>query len=116
MSRQRAETAGRRGEVLAAWWLRLKGWRIVATRVKIGQGEVDLIARRWGTVAFIEVKWRKNAADLDIAIDAWRLRRVAAAANALAPRYAQHNENIRIDVILLAPRQFPHHVRNVWQP
>ncbi len=116
MNRIRAEAAGRRGETLAAWWLRLHGWRILARRVKIGQGEVDLIAIRRGTVAFIEVKWRKNAADLATAIDAWRLRRVAAAASALAPRYARNKENISIDVILLAPRQFPQHVRNAWQP
>jgi putative endonuclease len=116
MSRKQAEAAGRRGESLAAWWLRLHGWRIVARRVKIGHGEVDLIAKRWGTLAFIEVKWRKNAADLATAIDIWRLRRVAAAANALAPRFARKGENISIDVILLAPGRIPQHVRNAWQP
>ena len=29
-----AERHGRRGETLAAWYLRLKGWRIVARRVQ----------------------------------------------------------------------------------
>lgn len=112
MTRQAAERAGRRAETFAAWWLRLHGWRILATRVKIGQGEVDLIAKRGRTIAFVEVKWRKNAADLATAIDGWRLRRVATAANILAPRYAKKGENISIDVMLLAPGRFPQHVRN----
>ena len=116
MKRQRAEARGRRGERLAAWWLRLHGWRIVAQRQRIAVGEVDLIARRGGTLAFIEVKWRAKAADLDTAVDAWRLRRVAAAAAMLAPRLARGHENIRIDVMLLAPWQRPRHLTNVWQP
>jgi putative endonuclease len=116
MNRRAAENAGRRGETVAAYWLRLKGWRILDARVKIGVGEVDLVAKRWGTIAFVEVKWRKNAADLATAIDVYRLRRVAAAANALAHKYARNGETITIDVILLAPRRFPHHVRNAWQP
>ncbi|MBA4748514.1 MAG: YraN family protein [Sphingopyxis sp.] len=116
MNRQRAEARGRRGELLAAWWLRLHGWRIVAQRQRIAVGEVDLIARRGGTLAFIEVKWRARVADLDTAIDAWRLRRVAAAAAMLAPRLARPAENIRIDVMLLAPWRRPRHLTNVWQP
>ena len=39
-----------------------KGWRILARRVKTPRGEVDLIARRGRTVAFVEVKWRATAA------------------------------------------------------
>jgi putative endonuclease len=114
VKRQQAERRGRRGEAIAAWWLRLQGWRIVAQRVKIGMGEVDLVAKRGRTVAFVEVKTRSNEAARDISIDAYRLRRVAAAANALAPRYASHGEDIRIDVILIAPWRRPHHIVNAW--
>ncbi len=116
MTRRAAEARGRQGEALAAWWLRLRGWRIVARRQRVAAGEVDLVARRGGTLAFIEVKWRGNAADLATSVDAWRLRRVAAAAAMLAPRLARPQENIRIDVMLLAPWRLPHHLTNVWQP
>jgi putative endonuclease len=115
-NRTLAERRGRRGEALAVWYLRLKGWRIVAQRLKTSRGEVDLVARRGRTVVFVEVKWRANAADLGLAIDERRLRRVAAAAAALAPRYARGDDDLRIDVVLLAPRRWPRHIVNAWQP
>jgi len=114
MNRQRAEQQGRTGETIAAWWLRLHGWRIVGTRIKTRVGEVDLIAKRGGTVAFIEVKSRTTAANLALAIDEHRLKRVAAAANMLAARYGGDADTIRIDVILIRPRRLPVHVKNVW--
>lgn len=114
--RARREAQGRRGEWLAAWYLRLTGWRILARRVKCPRGEVDIVARRGTLVVFIEVKWRRDARDLAEAIDPWRLRRVAAAAEVLAPRYARAGEDLRIDVLLMAPRKWPRRIANAWQP
>ncbi|MCC6924310.1 YraN family protein [Novosphingobium sp.] len=111
-SRAEREAQGRRGESLAAWYLRLKGWRILAQRVKTPRGEIDLIARRGGVVAFVEVKWRARADELDQAVDPWRLRRVAAAAEAVGHRYARAHDLQRIDVLLLAPGRFPRHMAN----
>lgn len=111
-TRAEREARGRRGETLAAWYLRLKGWRILDQRVKTPRGEVDLIARRGGTVAFVEVKWRASARELDTAIDPWRLRRVVAAAEALTHRYASNAETVRVDVLLLAPGRWPRHIAN----
>ncbi|MEO6716605.1 MAG: YraN family protein [Novosphingobium sp.] len=115
-SRAEREARGRRGEWLAAWYLRLTGWRILAQRIKTPRGEVDLIARRGTLVAFVEVKWRANAADLDLAIDDHRLRRVAAAAEVLALRYVRPGDDMRLDVLLLAPGRIPRHLQNVWMP
>ena len=114
MKRQAAEARGRKGEAYAAMWLRVKGWRILAERVRTPAGEVDIVAKRGNLVAFVEVKTRATAAELDHAIDDYRLRRVAAAAEILAPRFAQAGEDIRIDVILVAPGHFPVHVKNAW--
>lgn len=116
MKRQRAEAQGRRGEDLAAEWLVAQGWDVVARRVKTKLGEIDLIARREGLVAFVEVKWRRRAADLDLAIDERRLARVAAAVEAVAHEYAFRGEDLRIDVILLAPGVEPRHIANAWMP
>lgn len=116
MKRELAERRGRRGEGWAAWWLRLHGWRIVARRLKTPRGEIDLVARRGRTVVFVEVKWRAGDEELALAIDEYRLRRVAAAAEAVAHRYARPGATIRIDVLLLAPRRWPRHIVNAWQP
>lgn len=113
-NREAAERRGRRGETLAALYLRLQGWRIVAKRIRTPLGEVDLIARRGRTTLFIEVKTRATAAELDHAIDRQRLSRVAAATNMLIPRFSRPGDDIRIDVILLAPRAWPRHIRNAW--
>ena len=113
-SRRAAEASGRRGERLAGWWLRLKGWRILDRRVRTPAGEVDLVARKGTLVAFVEVKSRATAAELDWAIDQRRLSRVAAAAEYLMPRYAEPGDDIRVDVILLAPGSRPRHIENAW--
>lgn len=115
MSRVVAEQRGRRAERIAAWYLRLKGWRIVGTRVRTPVGEIDIVARRFRTTAFVEVKTRGTLAELDHAVDRHRLRRVAAAASALAARHAFPGGDIRIDVILVAPGRMPKHLSNVWE-
>jgi putative endonuclease len=116
MKRQIAERRGRQGERRAALWLQLKGWAILERRKKTPLGEIDLIARKGNLIAFFEVKWRNSAAELDLAIDEYRLRRVAAAVDAVAHQYATRGEDIRIDVILLSPNSFPRHIENAWMP
>ena len=116
MTRRKAEQHGRAGEGRAALWLQMKGWRILDRRRKTPLGEIDLIAKRGKVIAFVEVKWRRNAAELDHAIDEYRLQRVAAATEAVAHEYATEGEDIRLDVLLLAPGSFPRHIVNAWQP
>lgn len=113
--RARAEADGRRGEDWAALWLRLHGWRIVARRVRVAAGEVDLVARRSGTLACVEVKWRRTGADRDLSIDGPRLRRVVAAVPHVAARYARAGDVVRVDVLLLTPWRWPIHYANVAQ-
>ncbi|VXC85715.1 conserved hypothetical protein [Sphingomonas sp. AX6] len=112
--RRVAEASGRTGETIAAWYLRIKGWRILATRVRTSAGEVDLVAKRGKLIAFVEVKSRATAGELDFAIDERRLARVAAAAEILGTRYATAGEDIRIDVILISPGMRPRHIENAW--
>ena len=116
MKRKMAEKRGRDAEDEAAQWLAAQGWEVLARRVKTKLGEIDLIARRDRLVTFFEIKWRKRVEDLDLAIDLYRLRRVAAAAESVAHLYARDGEDLSIDVILLAPEQEPRHIANAWQP
>ena len=78
-------------------------------------GEVDLIARRGRLVAFVEVKQRATADAAGIALDRYRLRRVAIAAEQLAPRYVRPGDDIRIDAIFIVPGRLPLHLADVWQ-
>ncbi|HEY6917095.1 MAG TPA: YraN family protein [Allosphingosinicella sp.] len=114
MTRREAERQGRLAESLAALWLRLKGWRILARRVRTPAGEVDLIARRGRMVAFVEVKARSSEGGAALALDRHRLRRVAAAAEALAPRYVREGQDMRIDAIFVMSGRLPRHLANVW--
>ena len=115
MNRQEAEKRGRGAETLACWYLRLKGWRILARRARVPGGEVDIVARRGRTLAFVEVKARSSEEGAAFALDSWRLRRVAIAAERLAPRYMRPDDDIRVDALFVVPGRWPRHLANVWQ-
>lgn len=114
MKRQQAEKRGRGAETLACWYLRLHGWRILARRARVPGGEVDIVARRRRTLAFVEVKARATSESAALALDQWRLRRVAVAAERLCPRFMREGDEVRIDAILIVPRRLPRHLANVW--
>ena len=114
MNRRAAEQRGRGAETLACWWLRLKGWRIVARRARCPGGEVDIVARRGRTLAFVEVKARNSEAAAGYSLDQYRLRRVAVAAERLTPRYGKGCDTIRIDAMYIVPGRWPQHLPDVW--
>ena len=115
MSREAAEQRGRGAETLACWFLRLHGWHILARRARVPGGEVDIVARRGRTLAFVEVKARSSVEAATLALDEWRLRRVVVAAERLAPRFMRDGDDVRIDALFIVPRRWPRHLANVWQ-
>ena len=115
MNRHAAEKRGRGAETLACWYLRLRGWRILARRARVPGGEVDIVARRGRVLAFIEVKARASEEAAATSLDTWRLRRVAAAAERLAPRYMRATDDVRIDALFVVPGHWPRHLADVWQ-
>lgn len=66
-------------------------------------------------LAFVEVKARATREAADISLDRHRLRRVAAAAELLMPRFIGAAEEVRIDVIHIVPGKLPRHLEDVWQ-
>jgi putative endonuclease len=115
LNRRAAEQRGRGAETLAAWWLRLHGWRILARRARVPGGEVDIVARRGRTLAFVEVKARANDDAAGMSLDAYRLRRVAIAAERLAPRFMRDGDALRIDAVFIVPGRLPRHLPDIWQ-
>ena len=113
-SRLAAELFGRRGETLAAWYLRLKGYRILSSRFKTPMGEIDLVSKRFCTLLFVEVKARRSGsvADAWLAVNDRRMTRAADYFLARHPRYT--GSDMRYDVIFLAPMAWPRHVVNAF--
>ncbi len=52
---------GRRGEELAAWYLRQKGYTIVERNWRCPAGELDVIAQDGPTLVFVEVRTRQGS-------------------------------------------------------
>ncbi len=111
----RARKAGRASELIAAFWLMAKGWRILAFRLKTPQGEIDLLARRGRVLAVIEVKRRRTIEEaLEAVTYRQRLRLLAAAENLAAKRPDLAGLCVRLDLVALAPRRWPRHIAEAW--
>jgi putative endonuclease len=114
--RRAAFHRGRRGERLALWWLRAKGYRILAQDYRSPVGEIDVVARRGRILAIIEVKSRDT---VDAAAEAISLRqrgRIIAAARLYLGRNPRHADcSVRFDVMLVIPGRWPRHIAGAWQ-
>src|SRR3954451_3756524 len=51
-----------RAERRAAWWYRLRGYRILDTNCWLARAEIDVVARRGRVVVFCEVKSKSGMA------------------------------------------------------
>jgi putative endonuclease len=115
--RRRALAAGRAAETVAAWLLRLKGYRILARDWRHAAGEIDLIARRGRLLVAVEVKRRGNEAAAADALLARQRRRIARAAEAYRARLpAGEDLSLRFDVVLVVPGRLPRHIIDAWRP
>lgn|SRR5690554_882844 len=113
--RRAAYGLGHRGERLAAWALRLKGFRILARRYRTPAGEIDLIARRGDLVAIVEVKARPTLAGAMDAVTPYALRRIEAAADLWLSRQPDHARlSLRFDLVAVLPRRWPVHVTGIY--
>lgn len=117
IQRQRAENRGRRAEWLAALSLQVKGYQILARRARLPVGEIDLIAKRGKTVAFVEVKYRATLDQALIAVTDRNWQRIAgAAASWMARRPDLASCGWRYDIIAAAPYKWPNHQPDYWRP
>jgi putative endonuclease len=114
--RQVAFRLGLSAESRAAMYLVAKGYRIVARRFRSPVGEIDIVARRRGTLVFVEVKARDT---LDAAAESLGPRqqaRIAAAAEAWLATYPDPGiTDMRFDAVLVAPGKLPRHIAGAFE-
>jgi putative endonuclease len=115
-SREQAHQHGHRAETIALWYLRLKGYRLLARRFKTPLGEIDLIMRRRHTLVFVEVKARRSVDDSLFAVTPQQSRRIASAASYFAARHPEHiSEFQRFDIVAVPSYLWPSHITNAFE-
>jgi putative endonuclease len=109
-AREQAHRQGILAERFAVVILRLKGYHILARRYQVRGGEIDIVARRGDTVAFVEVKVRPTLDEARTAIDFVKRRRISRAAKTwLASNPWAAPLTWRGDAVYIAPRRWPRH-------
>ncbi|MEO1641929.1 MAG: YraN family protein [Pseudomonadota bacterium] len=117
LSRQQAEARGRRAETFAALLLQAKFYTILDRRVRLPVGEIDLIAKRGNTLAFIEVKQRQTLEQCQNAVSFQSWKRISSAAASWASAKPQlQNCDWRYDLVAVTPRRLPQHFADFWRP
>jgi putative endonuclease len=110
----RSHREGHGAEWIAALWLMLKGYQILAFRLKGRGGEIDILARRGRTLAVVEVKRRRTIEAALLALGPEQHGRLVSAGAAVArSRPSLRGLILRIDMVALAPGRFPRHLRGV---
>jgi putative endonuclease len=100
MSRTRA--LGAEGEARAARLLEHRGYTILDRNARADRVEIDLVARRGDTLAFVEVKTRRSRAHgaAEEAVDARKRRRLVRGAAAWLRANGAGARRVRFDVIV----------------
>ena len=114
--RKTAHRWGHYAEFIAALWLMVKGYRIVTRRYAARGGEIDLIIRRGMTIAFVEVKARRDFNQALEAIDATKTRRLGKAVEEWLWRHdLPYGHNFRGDAVIIVPWRFPRHIEDAFE-
>jgi putative endonuclease len=114
-ARRRAFLFGLDAEGQAALYLQLKGYRVLARRFRAGGAEIDLVMRRFNTIAFVEVKARATMDSAAMAMTPQKALQIARAARAWTSRNRlPQNAVLRLDAVIIAPRHWPRHLQAVF--
>ena len=91
------------GEEVVSRYLALRGYKILCRNYTVKGGELDIVARRFGTLVFVEVKTRddKNTAvfgDPSSAVDEKKRQHIKLAAKRYLSEHRPSYKLIRMDV------------------
>ena len=106
--------SARRGEALAAWLLRCKGYRIAARNWRCSLGELDIVAWHGSTLVFVEVKARtgRSAGLPEEAVDRRKQARLVRLAEAFLATLHGEEPPCRFDVVAVELDAFPPRARH----
>ncbi len=92
---------GRRGERRAAWFYRLRGYRILERNARLPAGEIDLVVKRGATIVIAEVKTRQTrvAGEGHEAVDRVKRERMIRLGDQYAARHPE--ARLRYDIVSL---------------
>ncbi len=113
---------GIHAEKIAAWYLRAKGYAVLAERYRNVMGEIDVLASKANTLVAVEVKARATMQACEESITPRKQLRVTRAMEAaLADKKITglargKSPNIRFDVIWITPWRMPKHIKDAWRP
>jgi len=116
--RQSYERAGRRAESLASWYLRLKGYRILARRYKTKDGEIDIAAAKGKVIAIVEVKQRASIDAARASVGYKSEQRIMNTAEIFLNRRQDlqgTDYDLRFDIVYNIGRWRIHHIKNAFQ-
>ncbi len=120
--KKKAYKFGLAAEKIAAIFLRLKGYRIIAERYRNPKGEIDILAVRGKILAVVEVKARQNISDCAYSINPWKQQKILnalewllAGNGKIAGLVAAGEHIIRFDAILVVPNRLPKHLKDAWR-
>lgn len=113
--RRKALRRGHFSEYLAALFLILHGYRILAMRYRVKAGEIDIIARKGDLVSFIEVKARATAADSVFAVNGATQARIRnASLHWLQTRKDVGRLSWSYDIVAVRPWRWPEHFKDAF--
>ena len=92
---------GRSGEAMAEAYLAARGYKLIARRFRLRNGELDLVMADGGTIVFIEVRRRRTAilGDPLESIGPLKQRRIIRAARVFLTVRRLHASTCRFDVV-----------------
>ena len=100
---ERARRLGRRGEELAASFLRRRGYRVLHERLHVGHDEIDLVVEKEDTLVFVEVKTAGSRAfgEPETWVTPAKQRRLVRAAERFLSEHGLEDRPCRFDVVLV---------------
>ena len=110
----RAYRKGILAEYLVAFFLRLKGYKILGMRIKTPVGEIDVLTKQKKQLIAFEVKAYKDTLQAAECIERFSKSRTSRALLCYLTQNPQYvSYELRVDAVVLNALWFPRHFKNI---